>query len=243
MKLFTFKRENFVWNQDSTNNFLQIQNTINKHKIFDVDLIQKNQASQSDLNYFNKNGRWYWSDKVKELYKESVLKNSYVRNDPDSAVNYAQTIYNENAILQILSQQSMEGHLLLNGIKVKSNQKNKYETLPNGFGDFPYTSGLFNNKSDDIIMCNLKDYDDEPYLERIHYTGKGGIFREQTEENTKVDYNQLENIIPTFKFLSAPCNPCNAFKEKPDYSCSFQINNNISNIWKYLWSIQNIGGL
>ena len=37
-------RENFTWNQDSENNFLELQQTIHRNKVFDTDLI-KTQAN------------------------------------------------------------------------------------------------------------------------------------------------------------------------------------------------------
>ena len=86
------------------------------------------------------------------------------------------------------------------------------------------------NKSNDSI------------LERLTYTGKGGIYGEQTSKVTNVDYNDLENIIPGFKFLNGKCNPCKAINETPEYSCPFklEVKNQspyISDIWQYLWNI------
>ena len=79
-------------------------------------------------------------------------------------------------------------------------------------------------------------------LERITYTGKGGIFGEQTSKVSPVNYNDLENIIPGFEFLNGPCNPCGAINENPDYSCPFKLKVKnkspfISNVWQKLWNI------
>ena len=84
--------------------------------------------------------------------------------------------------------------------------------------------------------------DNDATLERITYTGKGRIYGEQTSKTTSVDYNDLENIIPGFKFLNGPCNPCGAINENPDYSCPFQLKVKnkspfISDVWQYLWNI------
>lgn len=225
---------------ESKNNFISIQNTINKQKIFDMNVIGT-QASQDELDYFNKNGRWPWSQKVIDLYEEAVRRNPYIRTIPEQATNEARKTYNEAAILRVLSYQTKEGQFLLNGVLVKDPSGNKLEDLPSGFGDFGYSSGLLDNRSDDIIKCNLKD-DNNPIIERITYTGKGGIFGEQTEKTSKVNYNNLENIIPGFKFLSAPCNPCKAMSATPDYSCPFslKVKNKspfISQVWQYLWNI------
>ena len=214
-------KEGFSWTPNSTQNFLLIQNTINRQKIFDIDII-KNQASQEELDYFNSNGKWPWSQKTKDLFVEALKKNPFIRTLPEDSLNYTMTIYNEAAILRILSYQTKEGQFLLDGVLIKDPSGNKMEDLPNGYGEFPYKSGLIGNKSDDVIKCNMNKRNGST-LERIRYTGKGGIYGEQTSKTTSVDYNDLENIIPDFKFLNGPCNPCGAINENPDYSCPFQL--------------------
>jgi hypothetical protein len=235
------RKEGFAWNPQSTQDFILIQSTINPQKVFDVNLIQKNQVSQSELDYFNKHKMWPWSQKTIELYVESLTKNPFIRTWPEDGVNYARSIYNEAAILRVLSYQTKEGQFLLNGVLVQDPSGNRMEDLPNGFGDFPYKSGLLGNKSDDVIKCNMNNPNGAA-LERTTYTGKGGIYGEQTSKVTPVDYNDLENIIPGFTFLNAPCNPCGAINETPDYSCPFKLTVKnkppfISKIWQYLWNI------
>ena len=184
-------KEGFSWTPNSTQNFLLIQNTMNRQKIFDIDII-KNQASQEELNYFNSNGKWPWSQKTKDLFVEALKKNPFIRTLPEDSLNYTMTIYNEAAILQALSYQTKEGQFLLNGVLIQDPSGNPMEDLPSGFGNFPYKSGLLENKSNDIIKCNMKNPNGAT-LERIKYTGKGGIYGEQTSTITPVDYNNLEN--------------------------------------------------
>lgn len=232
-------KEGFTWNEKSTQDFLQIQNTINRNTIFDVNMIQENQASQEELDYFNKNGMWPWSQNTIDLYKEAINSNTFVRTYSKDAVNYARTKYNEAAILRIISYQTKEGQFLLNGVLVTSPSGNPKENLPNGFGDFAYESGLLDDRRDDIIRCNMKNPDNSK-LERITFTGKGGIFGEQTNQITPVDYNDLEKKIPGFKFLNGSCDPCGALNENPDYSCKYSLDikgvkPGISNVWKKLW--------
>ena len=69
--LLNNKKEGFTWNSKSTTDFLNIQRTQNRNKIFDVKMIQENQASQEELNYFLENGLWPWSQKTIELYEKS----------------------------------------------------------------------------------------------------------------------------------------------------------------------------
>jgi len=232
--------EGFTWTKESTQDFLKTQTTINRNTIFDVNLIKENQASQEELDYFNKHKMWPWSETTIELYKEAVGSNPYIRTLPEDEVKRIRTIYNEAVILNILSQQTKEGQLLLNGVLVKDPKGNPLEELPSGFGEFPYSSGLIEDRTYDVIRCNIKSPTDAS-LERIKYAGKGGIFGEQITEETPVDYNELEKIIPGFNFIDKPCNPCSALNAKPDYSCKFTLNAKdkspfISNVWKYLWS-------
>jgi hypothetical protein len=235
---FTIDDENSQQSlQDLNNNFLNVQSTINPHIHFDMNTINS-QASEEELSYFNENGKWPWSQKVIDLYQDAVKSNPYVRTTPKQATEYAQKIYNQQAILMILSYQTKEGQFLLNGVLVKDPSGNKMEELPSGFGEFPYESGLLDNRVDDIVKCNLTNNN----LERIRYTGKGGIFGEQTQKTTTVDYNDLEKIIPGFNFLSAPCNPCGAVASTPDYSCPFSLKVKgkspfISDVWQTLWKI------
>ena len=236
-------KEGFTWTPKSSLDFLQIENTINHQNIFDVNMIQENQASQEEVDYFNENGMWPWSQTTIKLYEAAVKSNPFIRTLPEDAVNYVRTIYNEAAILRIISYQTKEGHFLLNGVLVNDTSGNKYEDLPSGFGDFALSkeSGLLENRSDDIIKCNMENPNNST-LERITYTGKGGIFGEQTSKTTPVDYNDLEKIIPGFTFLNGPCNPCGALNENPDYSCPFRLKVKnkppfVSSVWQNLWGI------
>lgn len=231
-----YERANGNFTQNSKLNYLKIQNTINRGKVFDMNTIAT-QASQEELDYFNKNGMWPWSQRVIDLYEEAINNNPYIRTLPELATKKARTQYNEAAILRVLSYQTKEGQFMLNGVLVKDLSGNNINELPSGFGGFGYSSGLTNNKTYDIIKCNLKD-DFNP-IERITYTGKGGI---ETEKVTKVDYKDLENLIPGFTFLSSPCNPCKAMSEIPDYSCPFKLKVKnkspfISDVWQHLWNI------
>jgi len=207
--------------QKSINDFLLIQDTINKHKVFDMNIISQ-QASQAELDYFNTNGLWPWSIPTIELYQEAIRKNPYIRADAADATNYARTIYNEAAILRVLSYQTKEGQFLIDGVLVKDPQGNQTEELPSGFGSFPYESGLQADRTYDVIKCNLNN-ESKPALERIKYTGHDGIYGQQTKQTTPVDYNELENIIPGFKFENNPCNPCGLLADIPDYSCRFKL--------------------
>lgn len=236
--LLNNKREGFTWTDKSEKDFISIQKTILPGMVFDTKMIQETQASQQELNYFIENGVWPWSEKVIQLYVEAVDKNPYIRTYKNGDINYVRTIYNQSAILRLLSMQTKEGQFLANGVLKKNILGNPNETLPSGYGDFGYNSRLVEHLDNDIIKCKS----DNSGLERIHYTGKEGIFGEQTKQITDINNNDLEKIVPGFSFINGSCNPCGALKEKPDYSCPFNIkvkgySTNITDIWKYIWNI------
>jgi hypothetical protein len=240
------RKEGFTWNKKSEQDFLLIQNTINRGTVFDTKMIQESQASQEEVDYFNKYGMWPWSQTVITMYEDAIQNNPYIRTYSKDSINQARKVYNQAAILRIMSMQTKEGQFLIKGVLVQDISGNptgkfvgnKYESLPSGFGDFGFKSGLIGNLKDDIIKCKS----DNSGLEKITYTGKG-LFSQQTKEVKDVDYNDLENLIPGFTFINGPCNPCGALKQTADYSCPFKLKVKdkppfISEVWQYLWQIQ-----
>ena len=230
-------KENFELSQISQNDFLHIQHTINPKIVFDMEIIKK-QANQSELDYFLKNGMWPWSQEVIDLYTEAVNKNPFIRTYSGDSVNYARKIYNQDAILQLLSIETKEGNFLISGVQINGGPKNDLEDLPSGYGDFGYKSGLIKHMNP-VIKCNIDD-NGNASLEKTVYTGKGGIFGEQTSKKSPVDYNNLESEIPGFKFLNSPCDPCKALNSTADYSCPYSLDvggssSGVSSVWNYLW--------
>jgi len=130
-------KERFTWSKESNNKFIELQNSINPGIVFDTKEIQ-NQASQEEVDYFLKNSMWHWSKDTEKLYKELLEKNTYVRTDPDDAINKAKTKYNQTIIMEILSLQS--DALKRNKI-VNINTDNR-----NGLGSYPYEAGLISQQ-------------------------------------------------------------------------------------------------
>ena len=230
-------KESFELSQISQNDFLHIQHTINPKIIFDMEIIKK-QASQSELDYFLKNGMWPWSQDVINLYTEAINKNNFIRTYSCDSLNYARKIYNQAAILLLLSMETKEGSFLTSGVQINGGPKNDLEDLPSGYGDFAYQSGLKEHMNP-VIKCNIDD-NGNASLEKTEYTGVGGIFGEQTSKKSPVDYNNLESEIPGFKFLNSPCDPCKALNSTADYSCPYSLDVNggrsgVSSVWNYLW--------
>ena len=234
------KKEAFELSPKSTNDFLLIQNTINPKIVFDIEEIKK-QANQEEMDYFLKNGMWPWSEEVIELYREAVERNQLIRTYSGDSVNYARKIYNQNAILRLLSLETKESKFLISGVQINGGAANKLEDLPSGFGDFGYKSGLAEHMNP-VIKCKIDD-NGNGSLEKTVYTGKDGIYGAQTSVKSDVDYNNLESEIPGFKFVNGPCDPCKSINGSPEYSCPFtldgeKIKPGISSIWQYLWGLK-----
>jgi hypothetical protein len=231
-------KENFeVLSKLAALDFLHIQHTINPKIIFDMEIIKK-QASKLEIDYFLKNGMWPWSQDVINLYTEAINRNKFIRTYSGDSVNYARKIYNQNAILQLLSLETKEGSFLISGVQINGGPKNDLEDLPSGYGDFGYQSGLKKHMNP-VIKCNIDD-NGNASLEKTEYTGVGGIFGEQTSKKSPVDYNNLESEIPGFKFLNSPCDPCKALNSTADYSCPYSLDvkggrSGVSSVWNYLW--------
>lgn len=205
------------WSDETINDFILFQNTINPQIYFDINILQR-QASEEEVHHLLKNGKWPWNESVQQLYMDAVSKNPYIRNMPEDSLNNTMTIYNQNAILQVLNTQTNEGRFLLSGISYDSNPS---EHTENTYG---YNSGLV-SKNDTIIKCGYSNGKYE--LIKKEYIGDShGITANHQFKKTKLDYNTLEETVPGFKFINNPCNPCVALNNPTDYSCPFKLSVN-----------------
>ena len=239
-------KEGFILYQKTQNDFLKVQRSLNRNKIFLLDEIQK-QISKEELDYYFINGFWPWNSEVEDLYIASILNNPLVQTSTKNSLREAKKIYNQTAILEILADQSKEGMYMSTGIIVPKGNDNN---IPNGTGFFGYNSVLMNNLYNKKIKCYPDKNNSSKYvLKSSEYVGNEGILGSQIWEIKNVDINNLENTIPGFTFLKGPCNPCAAihYSDKPSYHCPFSLklkdtknvknDNGVSEIWKYLWKI------
>ncbi len=86
--------------------FLKLQQTMNRQTVFDTNILQQ-QTTPEEIDYFNMHHRWQWSPETIEKYKAAIARNPYIRMSGEYAVDYAQTIYNDQAIQQALQYQRM----------------------------------------------------------------------------------------------------------------------------------------
>lgn len=190
----------FKWNAKLLFDFLTIQKLINPEIVFDTDIIEQ-QVTPNEMKFFFKHKYFYWSEDTKEKYIDFINHNPSVRIFAKDALNKAQTIYNENAILQLLYTQSREGKFLIYGVKPKPSATAKAEK-EYAYG---YNSGL--QGENDRILCS----------ENNKLVRKQNKYRDGLNQTiiTELNNNDLEKEIPGFKFLKNKCNPClNLFDHK-----------------------------
>ena len=180
------QREGFSqWSDKTINDFLLFQKTINPGIVFDTSLIQK-QASEEDALNLLQTGTWTWSPEVEELYMDAVSQNPYIRTSPQDSANNAKTIYNENAILQIIKMQSPQGQFLLHGRHMQSDPSLIQD---NTFG---INSGLI-SKTDTVISCAVNPKTNTRQLLKTKYIGNDGLFHARQFERTFIDANTEPN--------------------------------------------------
>jgi len=224
----SLKVEGFeAWSPQLKADFVKFENTYNPNFQFDLNIIQK-QASPEEVEYLIKNNKWPWSDSVKSMYKDAIMRNSVISMDPGVALDVAQTIYNEKAVKEMLSWNSKEGAFLLSGVTVG------------------HTEGLPDNVNN-IVRCGTGDSSGVPVMEKIVNVGYDGINGSMIQNISVVPDADIPGLVPGFKFLKGACNPCLALNEPPDYSCPFSLNvgdgGGVSTIWQNLWGLVSSDGL
>lgn len=216
-------REGFTeWSSKLKTDFANFENTHNPNFQFDVNIIQK-QASPEEVEYLIKNNKWPWSDSVKAMYKDAIMRNSVISMDPGVAMDVAQTIYNETAVKEMLSWNSKEGAFLLTGVTIG------------------HTKGLPDNINN-ILRCGLPDgVTGNAVMEKIVNVGYDGINGSMIQNISQVSNADIPGLVPGFKFLKSECNPCLALDDPANYSCPFSLNvgdgGEVSTIWKNLWGL------
>ena len=94
---------------------------------------------------------------------DAVSQNPYIRTSPEDSANTAKTIYNENAILQILNMQSPQGQFLLHGVKIP-------DADVDAVAAYGVNSGLISNKNT-VIRCQINPKTNMPQLLKSRYIG------------------------------------------------------------------------
>jgi hypothetical protein len=96
-------RENFEpWSKESLARYWDMQQNLNPRIRMDLNQVQE-QASEEEVRAFFRHGKWPWSQDLKRKYILDALDNAIVNQEPNYAMQKAQTIYNETAMRRVLS--------------------------------------------------------------------------------------------------------------------------------------------
>jgi len=234
------RKEGFIsknWSTNTIKKFLDFEQTINPNLIFDIDVIQ-NQATEAEVEILLQTGEWPWNDETKNLYMDAIKSNTIIKNNPKAAMEQARKIYNQTIIREMLSWNSPEGEFLLRGTYSMNNNESKNDG--SGSGTYGINSGLI-TKSKNLIRCGI-DKNSKTVLQQTENLGNDGITGAHKKRTRTLDYNLLPNLLPGFRFINSPCDPCEAVNYPPQYSCPFSLtSNDPSPIWQSLWRLQSSG--
>jgi len=108
-----------------------------------------------------------------------------------------------------------------------------------GAGSYGISSGLI-TKNNNLIRCGIdKNNSNNAVLQEIQNEGNDGITGAHKKKTTNLDYNKLPALIPGFRFINSPCDPCAALNSPPNYTCPFSLTSkDPSPIWQSLWGLQ-----
>jgi hypothetical protein len=200
----------FGWPSSLLQRFQTYQQTYLPTFLYDVNVLQK-QATAAEVESLLQTGTWPWSQEVQDMYKDYILHSYMVQVDPGQALVSAQRVYNQAAILELMTVNSKEGSFLLNGLVVG------------------HTPGLPEDRNNVVVCDALKNS-----LVKKTDVGYSGIWGTIVEHVESVSNNDVEKEVNGFHFLKGPCNPCST-------SCPFSLDvgdgGEISPPWKYIWNI------
>lgn len=208
-----FENNDRKWSSDLIKRFNIYQTTVNNNVTqFNLDQLQR-QASPEEAEELLKTGYWPWPKELKKLYIEKVWSSPIIKINPEYAMNYARSIYNKNAVTELLAWNTKEGEFLLYG------------------GNLGVSAGNVNN----TLKC-----ENDKMIKKV-YTGMNLWNGYMDSKTTVVKPEDVPKEMPGFSFIKGPCNPCAAINESGDFSCPFRLNVNgddsVSEPWKILWGL------
>ena len=205
------------WSDKLIRKFLNYQDLHNPDYYYDINIIQQ-QVTPKEVKEYFKTGHWIWSPEIENVYIQMIKRNTGISFNPPSALEKAKRIYNEKAITDLLAWNTKEGQFIINGAIIGHNDK-----LPKNINN--------------LLQCNTDGNMVKVIKELTPIQSEYMI-----ENKTNVKPEDIPSLLPGFKFLEEPCNPCNILNEDvPNYNCKFSLDIGdkgiISPIWAYLWGI------
>ena len=215
----------YIWPQSVVADFINFQKLRNPNLRFDLDIIQQ-QANVEEVRTLLRTGKWPWSSSVISLYRKSISENNIINNEPGASSNNAQSIYNQAAIIELLSWNTKEGSFLLNGAIISP------------------TEGMPDNINN-LVRCGKDSASGKVSMQKVVYTGYNGVNGSLVSRVTPIANADIPKQVNGFKFLKGPCNPCEAISDNANYSCPFSLNvgdgYQVSDVWQQLWGVNSFG--
>ena len=234
----SIEREGYIssnWPRKTIEDFLNFEKTKNPNLIFDVDVIQQ-QATQDEVNTLIKTGKWPWDEETKTLYTDALKANTMLKTSPKETMDKSMEIYNQKIIREMISWSSPEGQFMLRGAYAVDAGSDKPQD--NGSGTYGVNSGLV-TKTNNLIRCGM-DPTNKVSLQQIQNTGTNPVTGADKKKTTTLDFTKLPTLLPGFRFINAPCDPCSALDSPPKYTCAFSLTDKSpSPIWSSLWGVKN----
>jgi hypothetical protein len=215
----------YIWPKSVVADFINFQKLRNPNLRFDLDIIQQ-QANVEEVRTLLRTGKWPWSSSVISLYRKSISENNIINNEPGASSNNAQSIYNQAAIIELLSWNTKEGSFLLNGAIISP------------------TEGMPDNINN-VVRCGKDSASGKISMQKVVYTGYNGVNGSLVSRVTPIANADIPKQVNGFKFLKGPCNPCEAISDNANYSCPFSLNvgdgYQVSDVWQQLWGVNSFG--
>jgi hypothetical protein len=217
--------KNTIWPQKVIDDFVAFQKVHNPNLRFDLDVIQR-QATAEEAETLLKTGKWPWTPDVITLYKNAIAQNNIINSEPGSSLLTVQSVYNQTAIVELLSWNTKEGSFLLNGAIIK------------------HTDGMPDDVNN-LVRCGKDKETGKISMQKVVYTGYNGINGSIVSRITPIANADIPKEVNGFKFLKSECNPCSALDDPADYSCPFSLDvgngPEVSSVWKQLWGLNSSG--
>jgi hypothetical protein len=208
-----------IWPQYVIDDFIEYQKKYNPNIRFDLDIVQK-QATAAEAKVLLKTGKWPWSSDIIRLYQDTIAHNNVINTEPEISSMNARAIYNQRAIVELLSWNSKEGSFLTGGSVIG------------------HTDGLPDNINN-IVRCGIDKSNGSMSMQKIIYNKNGD------KTITNINNSDIPKEVNGFKFLKGECNPCGPLSDPANYSCPFSLNigngNEVSAPWQHLWGINSEG--
>jgi len=219
--------KNTVWPKKVIDDFVAFQKVHNPNLRFDLDVIQQ-QATAKEAETLLKTGKWPWSPDVITLYKNAIAQNNIINAEPGASLLTAQSVYNQTAIVGLLSWGTKEGTFLLNGAIIK------------------HTDGMPDNINN-LVRCGKDKETGKISMQKVVYTGYNGVNGSIVSRVTPIANADIPKEVTGFKFLKSECNPCSALDDPANYSCPFSLDvgngAEVSEVWKQLWGLNSTGSM